>query len=261
MLRSQRGAISQSAPKCWARVRWVAVGAEIGFLRQVKELGEIGTCARPRCWRVMFFAKRLRLLKPGACAKSKIAAEIEYLMRSRGASGPAFGTIVAFGARSAHPHARPTEKRLRKNELVVLDLGVILGHYCSDITRTVFVGRAPARIGDGIARSRRRKRLRVAAARAGITCGDVDAAARGVLAHYRLDNILCTAPDMGLAWKCMRSPGWRVDRDILWFPETSLRLNLEFTAWRRRNSHEDDVAIHAGRTEVLTQVPRNLIEI
>src|SRR5207245_6760453 len=53
---------------------------------------------------------------------------------------------ISFGDRAALPHARPTGKRLRKNELVVLDLGVILGHYCSDITRTVFVGRAPKRI-------------------------------------------------------------------------------------------------------------------
>ena len=65
-------------------------------------------------------------------------------MRKRGASGPAFETIVAFGERSALPHARPTAKRLRKNELVVLDLGAILAHYCSDITRTVYVGRAPS---------------------------------------------------------------------------------------------------------------------
>src|SRR6266568_3003867 len=52
----------------------------------------------------------------------------------------------ASGPRSALPHARPTEKRLQKNELVVLDLGAILRHYCSDLTRTVFLGRAPARI-------------------------------------------------------------------------------------------------------------------
>src|SRR5256886_11781927 len=67
-------------------------------------------------------------------------------MRKKGGSGPAFQTIVAFGERAALPDARPTAKRLRKNELVVLDLGVILGHYCSDITRTVYLGRAPKRI-------------------------------------------------------------------------------------------------------------------
>src|SRR5206468_9728938 len=76
------------------------------------------------------------LLKPGI-SEFEVRAEIEYQMRKRGASGPAFETIVAFGERAALPHARPTAKRLGKNELVVLDLGAILGHYCSDITRTV----------------------------------------------------------------------------------------------------------------------------
>src|SRR5260370_30957178 len=81
------------------------------------------------------------LLKPGI-REFELGAEIEYQMRKRGASRPAFETIVAFGEIAALPHARPTAKRLRKNELVVLDLGAILGHYCSDITRTVYVGRA-----------------------------------------------------------------------------------------------------------------------
>src|SRR2546429_9674109 len=89
---------------------------------------------------IMDFA--VGLLKPGV-RESEVAAEIEYQMRKRGASGPSFESIVAFGDRAALPHARPTGKRLRKNELVVLDLGVILAHYCSDITRTFFLGRAP----------------------------------------------------------------------------------------------------------------------
>ena len=87
----------------------------------------------------------LKLLK-GGVREIEIAAEIEYQMKQGGASGAAFETIVAFGERSALPHARPTAKRLKKNELVVLDLGVILAHYCSDITRTFYFGKAPERI-------------------------------------------------------------------------------------------------------------------
>src|SRR5258708_12680910 len=109
-------------------------------------------------------------------------------MRKRGASGAAFESIVAFGARAALPHARPNAKRLRKNELVVLDLGATLGKYCSDITRTVYVGKAPARI-----RLWYQAVLEAQAAAIGIigpgkSGGEVDAAARGVLAAYRLDQ-------------------------------------------------------------------------
>src|ERR1700719_4921892 len=133
-------------------------------------------------------SEAVKLLKPGV-REIDVAAEIEYQMRRRGASGPAFETIVAFGPRSAHPHARPTGKRLRKNELVVLDLGVILGHYCSDITRTVFVGRAPKRIRTWYQAVLEAQTAAIAAAKSGAACGDIDRAAREVLAGYRLDHL------------------------------------------------------------------------
>src|SRR5271156_6622984 len=128
----------------------------------------------------------LKLLKPGV-TENEIAAEIEYQMRHLGASGPAFETIVAFGERAALPHARPTAKRLRKNELVVLDLGAILAHYCSDITRTVYVGRATTRVKQWYRAVLEAQIAAIAAVRVGASCGDVDAAARQVLAGYKLD--------------------------------------------------------------------------
>ena len=109
-------------------------------------------------------------------------------MRKGGASGPAFESIVAFGERAALPHARPTAKRLKKGQLVVLDLGAILNRYCSDITRTVFVGKAPAKVRLWYQAVLEAQAAAIAAVAAGRTCGDVDAAARGVLAAYRLDQ-------------------------------------------------------------------------
>src|SRR5258708_12518759 len=104
-------------------------------------------------------------------------------MKKRGGSGPAFEPIVAFGERAALPHARPTAKRLRKNELVVLDLGVILGHYCSDITRTVFVGRAPKRIRMWYQAVLEAQTAAIAAANSAPACGDLHPAAIQTLAR------------------------------------------------------------------------------
>src|SRR5258708_18082926 len=67
----------------------------------------------------------LKLVRPGV-RERELGAEIEYQLKKRGESGASFETIVASGPRSALPHARPTAKKLRKNELVVLDLGAIL---------------------------------------------------------------------------------------------------------------------------------------
>jgi methionine aminopeptidase len=122
------------------------------------------------------------MLKPGV-REFEVAAEIEYQMKKRGASGTAFETIVAFGERSALPHARATAKRLRKNELVVLDLGAILAHYCSDITRTVLCWTgsvARARLVHG--RCWKRSRLPSQRSGTGPAAGTSTAAARNVLA-------------------------------------------------------------------------------
>src|ERR1019366_10515520 len=97
-----------------------------------------------------------------------------YRMRLKGASGESFEAIVAAGPRSALPHARPTSHRIGKNELVVLDLGAILRHYCSDLTRTVFVGRAPSRVRRWYQAVLEAQTAAWDALKAGVTAGDVD---------------------------------------------------------------------------------------
>jgi Xaa-Pro aminopeptidase len=79
-------------------------------------------------------------LKPGITEK-EVAWQIEGLAREAGAEGLAFPSIVASGPNSAFPHAVPTDRKLRGKEPVILDVGVRLDGYCSDITRTVFLGK------------------------------------------------------------------------------------------------------------------------
>ena len=81
----------------------------------------------------------IRKLKPGMTEK-EVAWEIEILARHGGAEGLSFPSIVASGPNSALPHAVPTDRKLGKNEPVIIDAGVRLNGYCSDITRTVFLG-------------------------------------------------------------------------------------------------------------------------
>jgi Xaa-Pro aminopeptidase len=243
------------------RVRWVAAAGYVESLRARKEAEEIGRMRKAAFLIGEVLEGALQFLKPGV-RELEVAAEIDYQMRRRGASGPAFESIVAFGERSAHPHARPTAKRLRKNELVVLDLGAILAHYCSDITRTVVVGRASARIRRWHRAVQEAQSAAMEAVKAGATCGEVDAAARRVLAGYRLDRYFVHSTGHGLGLEVHEDP--RVAKGQKHILEPGNVITIEpgvYVPGVGGIRIEDDVAVHAGRTEVLTRVPRDLIEI
>ncbi|HXJ46835.1 MAG TPA: Xaa-Pro peptidase family protein [Candidatus Dormibacteraeota bacterium] len=201
------------------------------------------------------------LLKPGV-QELEVAAEIEFQMRKRGASGPAFESIVAFGERAALPHARPTAKRLRKNELVVLDLGAILGHYCSDITRTVYVGTAPKRVREWYKAVLEAQSAAIAAVRSGATAGEVDSAARTTLAKYKLDRFFVHSTGHGLGLEVHEDP--RVARGQKARLEPGTVITIEpgvYMAGVGGIRIEDDVAVHEDRSEILTRSPRDFIEL
>jgi len=85
------------------------------------------------------FVHVLSYIRPGV-REIEIAAELEYFMKKNGANGPSFETIVASGLRSSMPHGVASEKELQMGEPVTMDYGAVYGGYCSDITRTVFLG-------------------------------------------------------------------------------------------------------------------------
>ena len=243
------------------RVQWIVASGLVEGLRARKEPQEIAQMRKAGVLASQVVASVFKLLKPGV-REVEIAAEIEYQMRQRGASGPAFETIVAFGERSAYPHARPTARRLRKNELVVLDLGAILGHYCSDITRTVFVGRAPVRIRRWYRAVQEAQAAAIAAARTGTRCGDVDAAARGVLARYKLDSFFVHSTGHGLGLEVHEDPRVARGQKHVLVPGNVITIEPGvYVPGVGGIRIEDDVAVHADRNELLTRVPRDLIEI
>src|ERR1700682_2126668 len=243
------------------RVRWIPAVGRVEVLRMCKDAAELAQMRRAAILAGEVVQQAIGLLKPGI-REFEVGAEIEYQMRKKGASGPAFETIVAFGERAALPHARPTAKRLRKNELVVLDLGVILGRYCSDITRTVYLGRAPKRIRTWYQAVLEAQRAAIAAANSGVACGDVDRAARQDLAGCNLDHLFVHSTGHGLGLEVHEDP--RVARGQKWRLEPGNVITIEpgvYLAGTGGIRIEDDVAVHADRTEIMTRAPRALIEI
>jgi len=242
-------------------VKWISAPGLVESLRMRKEAAELTVMRKAAKLADQVINHAIALLKPGV-TENEIAAEIEHQMRRGGASGPAFQSIVAFGQRAALPHARPTAKRLKKNELVVLDLGVILAHYCSDITRTVYTGRAPSRVRDWYAAVQRAQSEAIGAVRLGASCGEVDAAARQTLTRFKLEKFFTHSTGHGLGLEVHEDP--RVAR------EQTARLESGFVVTIEPGVYipgvggiriEDDVAVHSDKTEVLTRASRDLIEL
>lgn len=109
-------------------------------LRAIKDEHEIALIREAARIADQAFAHILSFLKEGITEKD-IALELEYFMKKNGASDLSFSTIVASGVFSALPHAVPTGKKLEKGDFVVMDFGCIYGGYCSDMTRTVVIGK------------------------------------------------------------------------------------------------------------------------
>ena len=83
----------------------------------------------------------LTYIRPGMTEK-QIADEIDEYYKRR-TDGLAFDTIVASGENSSKPHAVPTNRKIEENDIITIDMGCKVNGYCSDMTRTIFVGSIP----------------------------------------------------------------------------------------------------------------------
>ena len=110
-------------------------------LRSVKEPEELGFITKAVELTDAAFEQAKTIIRPGMTEK-EAAWEIEKFLRQEGSEGMPFEIIVASGPNSALPHARPTEKTIRSGEAVLIDMGARIGGYCSDFTRTLFLGKA-----------------------------------------------------------------------------------------------------------------------
>jgi len=110
-----------------------------------------------------------------------IALKIAATMRQKGAEGESFETIVATAAASSLPHAVPTSRKLEKNRPLLIDMGLVLNGYCSDMTRTLCLGKADKKYKEIHRIVRKAQLAGIQGVRAGVTAKAVDSAARKVI--------------------------------------------------------------------------------
>lgn len=120
-------------------IELVSDDTTIETLRMKKDKDEIAKIKQALKIALDTFEEIKTSIVPGVTEK-EVATEIEYMMKRKGAEGVSFETIVASGKRSSLPHGTPTDKKIEFGDAVVIDMGAIYEGYCSDITRTIFVG-------------------------------------------------------------------------------------------------------------------------
>jgi Xaa-Pro aminopeptidase len=114
-------------------------------LRAVKDEEEIARMRAAQAITDAAYSHIVRFIRPGMTER-EVQIELEDFMVRHGAGGLAFSSIVASGANAALPHAIPGQSILEPGQTIVLDFGARLGSYCSDMTRTVFIGEPEQRI-------------------------------------------------------------------------------------------------------------------
>jgi Xaa-Pro aminopeptidase len=253
-LRQARGAAGR---------RWLWKGTKglVEGLREVKDAQEISLMRDAARLGSSVMEHAMGLVKAGV-SELDLAAEIEYQMRKRGAEGPSFETIVASGPRAALPHGRATSKRLKERELVVLDLGVILRAYCSDLTRTVHVGRASREVRRWYQAVLDAQSAARQAVRAGVEAFQVDEAARSVLRGHGLERWFIHSTGHGLGLEVHERPSLGRNQKALLKAGSIVTIEPGiYFPGRGGIRIEDDVLVLDGGNETLTSAPRELIEL
>jgi Xaa-Pro aminopeptidase len=244
-----------------SRIRWVKATNAVESLRAVKDPSELAAIADAAKLITDVFNAIVPSIRIGI-SELELAGKIEYAMKKRGAAGPSFETIVAAGPRSAWAHAKPTCKLLRKNELVVLDQGAILRGYCSDMTRTVFLGRSTSKVRRLYQAVLEAQEAAKDAIRPGVRADAVDAAARGVLKHYGLSRYFTHSTGHGLGLEVHEMP--RLGRGEGVILQEGMVLTVEPGVYLEGFGGiriEDDVVVTSKGARNLTTAPREFLEL
>lgn len=192
----------------------------------------------------------------------EVAGLLESSLRQAGSDGFSFPSIVASGPNAALPHARPTARRLRKGDLLLLDFGARVGGYCSDISRTFVVGRASAEQREVHEIVRLANERAVQAVRPGMTGKDADSVARGYIQDRGFGDLFGHSLGHGIGLEVHEAPRLAKTADGLLVEGAVVTVEpgIYRPGWGGVRI-EDDVHLGAGGAQVLTRFTRELIEI
>lgn len=179
-------------------------------LRQVKSADEIETIRRAAHVADRALRAALEEFREGVLERD-FAAELVYQLQKAGASKTSFDTIVASGPNGAYPHAGATDRAIQPGELVTVDFGGVVDGYCSDMTRTIWLGDLDPKSLEIYTIVRRSHRAAVDVVKPGLTGGDVDAVARDLIREAGYGEAFSHGLGHGLGLAVHEAPGLRAE--------------------------------------------------
>lgn len=165
---------------CLTDISFMELDEEIDKLRMIKDDEEIENLRTAEGIGDAAFSHILKYLKPGISEKD-IALELEYFMKRNGAEGLSFDTIAASGKNSSMPHAIPTDKTIENGDFITMDFGCIYQGYCSDMTRTVGIGKLSSMQESVYDIVLKAQLAAMKAIKPGMRCNEIDKIARNII--------------------------------------------------------------------------------
>jgi Xaa-Pro aminopeptidase len=248
----------QALTEALAGVRLKPVGDAVEALRMVKSTDEIAAIRKSVQLNSTALEQALRHFKP-SMTEVDLAAEIEYRMRRLGADGTAFDTIVASGERTALPHAHPIAKPIQRDQLLLIDMGANVAGYASDMTRTFGLGQLDAKIRRMYKAVLESQLAAIAAVKPGVSCAQVDRAARGVLRGHGLEKLFVHSTGHGLGLEIHERP--RIGRREATKLEPGMAITIEPGVYQEGIGGiriEDTVVVTSQGCEILTPTSKEL---
>jgi len=240
-------------------VELVGIEGRVETFRQIKDEEEIAAIREAvRCAERAFTMLRAGL-REGESEKD-VADALDGYLRRCGATGASFPPIVAVGARSALPHARPTTTtRIGQDDFVLIDWGATGRPYKSDLTRVLVTGKVTPKF-EAIYRTVLSAQERgIAAIRPGVKAHDVDAEARSVIEDAGFGRFFGHGLGHGLGMDIHEGPRIRAESNVLLEPGMVITVEpgIYLPDWGGIRI-EDDVLVTPDGCEVLSHVPKSL---
>lgn len=187
------------------------------FLRKIKSPEEVVLLKKSAAllWEGYLYIKTL--LKEGVSEK-EIAKKFEIFCLERGADGLSFDPIIAFGENSALPHYRAGDRILQKGDIVLIDIGVVLNRYASDMTRVVFFQGKDPFLSNWLDIAIKAQRAAIELASPGVKVSELDRASRSIFKQENVEPYFVHSLGHGIGLEVHEAPRIRFDQDDILEP-------------------------------------------